>query len=117
MPSRGKPLEAEISKLLDLLDAYEQGEELEGEELEESDFASGVEDNAHDIGDRQFDIEDAPEHGQAPNEDDPIIELMQIARDQPLAKALPDPPKPAVEPAENRFASHIVRGMWKIRGE
>jgi hypothetical protein len=164
MPSRGQPPSPDIARLLDLLDAWEQGKDFEpedsaaGADIEAQDIVDpqfGIEDaplqgpvsdedmsvieqpeaardqsfyedvrepyrpaaEAQDIVDPQFGIEDAPLQGPASDEDMSVIEQPQAARDQSLFEDVREPYRPAADTAENRFASHIVRGMWKIKNQ
>jgi hypothetical protein len=149
MASQGKPPSAEIGKLLDLLNAWDEdlqarhfgagvgAQDVVDEAQGSVDQAHDIVDEAHDIVDEardivdevpdivdlEFGIEDDPVPAQASHDDISVTEQMQSARDQSLAKAVREPRQPAIEPApavetaENRFASHIFRGMWKIRSE
>jgi hypothetical protein len=72
---------------------------------------------AQDIVDPQFSIEDAPSQGPVSDEDMSVMEQPEGARDQSLFEHVPEPNRPAADTAENRFASHIARGMWKIKNQ
>ena len=112
MPSKfGNSVSSEIGKLLDLLNASEQLDDLT-----EGDFAVGA-DNTQEIVDPQAVVAEQAQQKRQTSETIRPAEEIPSARNQsqPITFRQTPKPKPVVENAENRFAAHIVHGMWKIK--
>jgi hypothetical protein len=112
MPSQsGSEVNLDISKLLELLNASEQQGDLaaEGFVAEADEGTLGLED-PHAI------AAEPVEQNRKPDQSNPAAEKEQSVRDQPISRPtiLRETTRPEVENAENRFAAHIVQGMWKI---
>jgi hypothetical protein len=112
MPSQsGSEVNLDISKLLELLNASEQQGDLaaEGVVAEADEGTLGLED-PHAI------AAGPAEQARKPDQSNPAADEQHSVKDRPISRPtlLRETTRPAVENAENRFAAHIVHGMWKI---
>jgi hypothetical protein len=110
----------EIGKLLELLNAFEEQDSLTGENFAalERLLAAGKE-GAEDLVEPEVErvSESSPERQQTDDHVGAADDEERAARDEHIGQPA-DPfetPRSVDEEIENRFAAHIVHGMWKIK--
>jgi hypothetical protein len=112
MPSHpANAVNLDISELLELLNASEQQGDLASQG-----FVAEADEGTQDFEDPHAIVAEPAEQRRKPDQSNPAAEEQHSVKDQPISRPtiLRETTRPEVENAENRFAAHIVQGMWKI---